>query len=205
MIRLRIGKGGAAIGMLALLIMMALGPGGASAHSALTSAVPGETSDTAVSELALTFNEPIDEGGKLTVKNAAGEEQPAQAIAVKGRKLTATFDPPLQNGSYEVNWRIISADGHPLKGSYTMKVVAPEPTPTPSPTSSADVLAEASAQPSSSPSQAPPAAAATSEAAANQGESEGGGSWDSSIVLLVGAAAVLLVVIAGTALKQRKK
>lgn len=194
-----------AIGMLAMLLTLALSPAAASAHSALASAVPGESSDKAVSEIALAFNEAIDKGSKVTVTNETGEEQPLQGIVVKGRKLTATFETPLLNGTYEVNWRIISADGHPLKGSYALKVDAPVPTPTPAPPPAAGATEAASALPSASPSQAPPVAAATSEAAADQGASDDGGSWDSSIVLLVGAAAVLLVAIAGTALKKRKK
>lgn len=208
MIRLKTGKRGAAIGMLALLLMFALSPAGASAHSALVSAVPGESSDKAVSEIALTFNEAIDKGSKATVTNEAGEEQPLQGIAVKGQKLTATLETPLQSGTYEVSWRVISADGHPLKGSYSLKVDAPEPMPKPEPSASAS--AEASVPPTASTSSAPPVAASTSGAATDQGAGENdasddGGSWDSSIVLLVGAAAVLLVAIAGTALKKRKK
>jgi len=188
------------------------------AHSALVSSEPSGTADTEVSELKLTFKEGIESRSKIVVVNEAGEEQALSDIKTKGKALTATFENPLANGVYTVDWKIISADGHPLTGSYTLKVEVPEPSPTPTPAETAPsspVPAE-SGEPTESgtpvpseeaPSASPsPSVQATEEAEDSDGGSgTGSGSFDLSIWIVVAAAVLLVAAAVSVVLKKKKE
>jgi len=41
--------------------------------------------------------------------------------------------PALANGTYDVSYRVVSADGHPIEGAFAFEVAAPEPVPEPEP------------------------------------------------------------------------
>lgn len=205
-------RGILAIVLLALL-MFGIVPGSAFAHSALVSAVPAESTDSEVTEIVLTFNESIDKGSKLTVTNESGDTQSMKEIIIKGKTMTGSLENPLPSGKYAVDWRIISADGHPLKGNYAFEVNMPEPTPTPESTSSSD---DSSAEPQSTaetpnpdtatPTMKPASSSQPSEAANGDTSDSSEGNknkFDSSTLLIIGAAAVLMVVIVGTIMKRK--
>ena len=207
-------RGILAIVLLALL-MFGIVPGGAFAHSALVSAVPAESTDSEVTEIVLTFNESIDKGSKLTVTNESGDTQSMKEVIIKGKTMTGSLENPLPNGKYAVDWRIISADGHPLKGNYAFEVNMPQPTPTPESTT-ASPSNNSSAEPQSSaetpnpdtatPATTPPQTAQPSDVVAGDSSdsSDGNGNkFDSSLLLIIGAAAVLMVVIVGTIMKRK--
>lgn len=111
-----------AVLVLALVALLAL-PGGqlAAAHDELIASTPtdGERFDTAPTEASLTFSaEALDIGTELALlRDDTGElvEFPAP-FTVSGTTLTQPL-PELAEGSYSLNWRVVSVDGHPISGA----------------------------------------------------------------------------------------
>jgi methionine-rich copper-binding protein CopC len=52
-------------------------------------------------------------------------------VTVDGPEVRATLPPDLPGGAYEVAWRVVSSDGHPIEGTFGFTVAEqPEPAPT---------------------------------------------------------------------------
>ncbi len=101
------------------------------AHSDLQSTSPlaGETVEAGRIDVTLKFNEEILTGeGSGAVISVIGPVE-AEAVehsdgcvdAIRGSLVVegVSLDQP---GTYEVNWRVVSADGHPIEGVYEFKV-----------------------------------------------------------------------------------
>ncbi|MUG65812.1 hypothetical protein CHH75_13625 [Paenibacillus sp. 7541] len=104
-------------------------PASSWAHSKLESSVPAADAiiSEVVEEVSLSFNENIDENlSILNVKNEQGEEVELAEVSVTGETLKGVLVSPLQSGSYTVDYKIVSADGHPVEGSYQFQVDVPE-------------------------------------------------------------------------------
>jgi copper transport protein len=110
-------------------------PAAAWAHAALLRTVPeaSRTINAAPPEVRLTYSEPIEPRFAIvSVTDAAGRR------VTKGEPTTAPGSPqtlvmPLERvpeGWYLVFWRVISADGHPVRGAFTF-AVGPNPGPPP--------------------------------------------------------------------------
>ncbi len=110
-------------------------PAAAWAHAALLRTVPeaSRTVNAAPPEVRLTYSEPIESRFAIvSVTDAAGRQ------VTNGRPASAPGSPqtlvvPLQGvpeGWYLVFWRVISADGHPVRGAFTF-AVGPNPGPPP--------------------------------------------------------------------------
>lgn len=120
----------AALLRLALLLVLALVPGGAArAHAALTASDPpaGAVLDAAPGHVVLSFSEPVSplvldlvgpEGGPVALTASAG---PGNALLVA---LPAGL-----RGAHALNWRVVSADGHPVGGALLFAVGAPGAAP----------------------------------------------------------------------------
>jgi methionine-rich copper-binding protein CopC len=54
----------------------------------------------------------------LTLVDSKGVEVRLTDSVVTGPKITAKILDQLTPGKYKVNWRIVSEDGHPVKGSF---------------------------------------------------------------------------------------
>ena len=122
--------------VLTSLLVFASG-GSAQAHTALDSSDPADGSVLleAPTKIGLTFTDEIS--GSADVPGEAvvvvdGKTQDWQ-VGFDGREVTLTSAQNELTGSYEVNYRAVSADGHPVTGSVSFDVVAP--TATTSPTS----------------------------------------------------------------------
>lgn len=75
--------------------------------------------------VTLTFDEAVraDEGG-VRLLDATGQVLPAPVSSVDGTvELTVPHD--LADGSYVVDWSVVSADGHPVGGAFTFAVGEP--------------------------------------------------------------------------------
>ncbi len=96
-------------------------------HSVLISATPSENSVLSEfpTEISLTFNESLlkigsENPNEVTVTDSSGAVLTG-ATVVNGPTISA----PLEingNGTYNVNYRVVSADGHVIKGDYTFNV-----------------------------------------------------------------------------------
>lgn len=139
-------------GFLALLIGILLLPYHSLAHTGLDRSSPAKDEIIAeqLQEVVLQFNTNIEEASRITLLKA-GEEIAIAKTLYSGKTMTAQLEQSLSDGDYEVQWSIIGADGHRVKGSYTFKVSLPEPPQSPPP------AAETTA-PSASPSTPPPSA-----------------------------------------------
>ncbi len=101
----------------------------ASAHATLVSTDPaeGEVLATAPGEVTFTFDEPVQlvpDG--LLAFDAAGDRVDVDASA-SDTEVTGDLPDDLDEGTYVVTWRVVSADGHPIAGSLTFHVGAPSP------------------------------------------------------------------------------
>lgn len=134
---------GLMVGLVGILVAGAASP--AAAHDELVSVAPadGSTVEAAPASVDLVFAEPaIALGTEVQVLGPDGTNLSAGAPAL----LDATVSQPLAAvrpaGVYTVQWRVTSADGHPISGEFTFTTTAaagapaaPEPSPTePAPT-----------------------------------------------------------------------
>jgi methionine-rich copper-binding protein CopC len=105
---------------------LVIGASPAWAHNVLKSSDPedGERVARTPSSVVLTFDEPaIALGTKVVV---TGPEGPAQLGTPRlvDKTVTQDLQPGAPAGAYTVDWRVTSADGHPISGSFTFTAEA---------------------------------------------------------------------------------
>jgi methionine-rich copper-binding protein CopC len=150
----RLLQGGLLAAVCGLVMLVVAGP--ALAHSRLESSDPADGASLATppSKVTLTFNEAMQQGfATITVigpGNTAWQDGEAQ---VSGDSVSVAVKPLGAAGTYQIGYRVISDDGHPVSGSVSFTLTAPGP-------------GAASAAPTVAPSTAAPAPAATTSAAA---------------------------------------
>lgn len=117
-----------AIFLLSITLMMGLISGPmAQAHSKLLSSTPaqGVKLKSAPTTVALTFNETLlilkkNTANRVNVLSPSGESIINGVPHVSGKKITAPLSGEnLTSGKYKVTYRVTSADGHVISGSYT--------------------------------------------------------------------------------------
>jgi copper transport protein len=110
-------------------------PASAWAHAALLKTSPSAsvTVNTPPKRVALTYSEAVEPRFAIvSVTDAAGKQQTAGS-PVRSATDPDELDVPLQRlrqGWYLVFWRVISEDGHPVRGAFTF-AVGPNPGPAP--------------------------------------------------------------------------
>lgn len=123
------------------LLALVVTPVAASAHAGLVSANPEASKEITVmpQEITLTFTEDLIVLGEADVNSISvnlldGPEVPLTDIKVKGATLSATVaEGNYESGTYEVFYKIVSADGHKLSDSYAFSLNAPTPLIAPAP------------------------------------------------------------------------
>jgi copper transport protein len=103
------------------------GVGVASAHAELLSSTPqpGAVVDTAPKNVTLTFNENVEISlGAIRLFDGTGASVDISAARhPDGHGDAVEVDlPDLKNGSYVVDWRVVSADSHPVHAAFTFQV-----------------------------------------------------------------------------------
>lgn len=138
----------------------------ASAHAALVRSSPtsGSTLTAVPPEVALTFNESIDpQFTSVTVKSGSTTASTGKPT-VEGPTVYQSLDPRMDEGTYTVSYRVTSADGHPVSGSYTFTYKSSggeDPEPSGSSTSEPSTTSSTSEPSTSSTSE--PSSSSTSE------------------------------------------
>jgi copper transport protein len=128
-------RGRARLAILAAVALALAVPTSAWAHAALLKTSPAATSvvNTPPAQVKLTYSEAVEPRFAIvSVSDAAGHQHAA------GRPYRSPTNPDelvqpidhLDQGWYLVFWRVISADGHPVRGAYTF-AVGPNPGPAP--------------------------------------------------------------------------
>jgi copper transport protein len=107
----------------------------AMAHTKLASSqpAPDETLQAPPLEIRLTFSGKLEDAvHTLKLFNGTGEQiELGEPVVGAGSKEISVPLPELSGGTYTVAFRVLSADGHPMEGSYKFMVEAAEPAPVP--------------------------------------------------------------------------
>lgn len=180
-------------GLLALTVLL-LTAGTASAHDVITGSDPadGSTVPTAPTQVSVTFDEtPQPEGAALTVVGPDGARHEQGAATVRDKVVSVPVGALPQAGQYEIGYRIVSSDGHPVSGSVTFDLTTPS-----APAAAATTGAPAQAAPADhsghSDGSAPPSPAASAGPDTGSG---GVPAWVFVVIAIVvvgGAAALVL-------------
>ncbi|HET8716774.1 MAG TPA: copper resistance CopC family protein [Nocardioidaceae bacterium] len=117
--------GGLAAVMVGGLLLL-IGVGGAAAHSELIGSSPGDGQRPrgAVTEVALTFEEPVDSALTHVVVVGEGGRAKLGAVSVDRTVVRVPVTPLDVAGDYRISYRVVSADGHPVQGSIDFTVSA---------------------------------------------------------------------------------
>lgn len=117
-----------------ILFVLLCATGLAHAHSALVRAEPGPRAVITESPktIRLWFNEPVEaEFSKVAIETAG---KPLANVGIptvapdNTRELLVSL-PKLAPGKYQVNYRVLSVDGHIVEWSYGFTVAPPSPVP----------------------------------------------------------------------------
>lgn len=128
----------------ALLVLGISSP--ASAHDSLVSSSPavGEQLATAPTHVELVFSDDVlPVGAAVLVVDAAGTDWVSGDVAIDRNTVTVPLPSGMPEAGYQVRWRVVSGDGHPISAiipfaigdAEPLTVTVPEPTDS---TSSAD-------------------------------------------------------------------
>ncbi len=146
----------AALFLAAALVAGAASPAAAHDELVASSPSPGERLDAAPSEVALTFSaDVLTIGAAVIIADASGRDWAAGAPVVTDGVVTVAIEPGMTDAGYEIRWRVVSEDGHPISGLVPFTVGTGSPlersplataAPTDSPVPPADNVQEHSAQ-----------------------------------------------------------
>jgi copper resistance protein C len=105
----------------------------ASAHTALVGSDPrdGATLSSPPSAITLTFSEPVQTSFTqvAVLDSAGGRYESGQPQIDSARVIQPVI--PLRNGSFQISYRVVSTDGHPVTGTLSFAVAAADsPAPT---------------------------------------------------------------------------
>jgi methionine-rich copper-binding protein CopC len=150
------------VAVLALALSALVGmASGAAAHDELVSTSPaGGASGGAPSQVVLRFVDTVlPIGSRVRVVGPDGDATDA-APGVAQSTVTQRLRPGLPPGPYQVDWRAVARDGHPVTGSFTFTVTpATASTPKATTTTAPPIIGQAEATATASPSpSAPPSA-----------------------------------------------
>jgi methionine-rich copper-binding protein CopC len=104
----------------AVLVLCTATP--ADAHTTLKEASPGPgTTVRPPARIVLTYTDPVILPQVVLTDASGGRHESGRAQAVDN-KVTQQVGGPLAPGVYQVGWRVVAADGHPVSGEYRFTV-----------------------------------------------------------------------------------
>lgn len=108
--------------LLLLFVVVALGVGPAQAHTSLVSSDPADGSrlDAPPEQVVLTFSENLRQPSEASLV-VDGEAVDA-SVEVDGSRVLVSPTGDASDGSYQVHYRVVSADGHPVTGTVAFAV-----------------------------------------------------------------------------------
>lgn len=108
---------------MALVVVAPSSP--AAAHATLLSSDPADGSvlERQPEAISLQFSERVSvQADGIRVVDASGDRVDRGAAAADGATATSPLRDDLPDGTYVVSWRVVSADGHPVRGAFTFSV-----------------------------------------------------------------------------------
>lgn len=111
--------------LLIFAFLLVLFPFTANAHSGLSTSAPseGEALTEAPTEVLFQFDSPIQQGD-MSISEANGNAVEFSDISAADKELRGEFSEGLPNGTYTVEWNVISEDSHEVTGTLTFNVAA---------------------------------------------------------------------------------
>jgi methionine-rich copper-binding protein CopC len=106
--------------------VLVAGAASAQAHDALVGTDPSDGSTLAVApdHVTLTFGEPAQQlGTEIVVTAADGTRVSVGQADLTDSTVTQTLADSRPAGKYTVTWRVTSADGHPVSGTFTFTAI----------------------------------------------------------------------------------
>lgn len=110
--------------LLAAVLLVGV-PQAASAHDQIIGQFPNEGEVVEVSPDAITFeftDDLMDITQLAMVVDADGTDWVSGPLQVDRRTATQPLLPELPEGSYQVRWRVVSSDGHPISGIFEFAI-----------------------------------------------------------------------------------
>ncbi len=109
------------IGMLSFVVPPAL------AHSELVSSNPSASAniEQLPEQIELEFNEELlnlGTGNSISIMTPSGEDIGMGETSTEGAKITRLLNTTSETGQFQVKYRVASADGHVLNGSFTFNL-----------------------------------------------------------------------------------
>lgn len=167
------------------------------AHSELISTDPadGAVLDAPPERVSFTFSEPLmPDFVRIIGTNPEGVTGDLPVSSVEGSTATVNWPAGAQGGTWQVRYRVVSQDGHPIEGGITFTYDGPTPSPTGAlPTSAAPT---STAPTSAAPTSVTPTSAAPTSVTSPAADTSGGTSGLLIAGLAVGAIVIVGVVIA---------
>jgi methionine-rich copper-binding protein CopC len=179
----RLGQGLAALAV--IVVVSGLGVAPASAHSQLTSTTPadGTVLDVPPPEVRFTFDAPLlQDTDTISINDANGNVVKSIHPTPEGDSVAIPWPEGTTPGDYQVAYRVVCGDGHPVIGAINLTVKGSAP-------AAGAATASAAAAGTTSPA---PTAAATPVAASDAPASSSG----SAMPLIIGAAVLAAAVVA---------
>jgi methionine-rich copper-binding protein CopC len=122
---------GAVVAAVVAATMALAVPAGAHTELQATKPADGASVTAPIDEVTLTFNGPVRaDGSTVTITGPGGQTVQNGPVSVID---TVVHQPvsPLRSGAYQVDWRVVAADGHALTGQFLFQVnLPPELEPT---------------------------------------------------------------------------
>ncbi|MEX5632825.1 copper resistance CopC family protein [Parafrankia sp. FMc2] len=188
-------------GLLVVAVMLVAGTAPASAHSQLLSSSPtdGERLSRAPAAVTLHFSaDVLTIGAVVVVADDAGTDWSRGSAVTQGTAVTAALRDGAPDGAYQVRWRVVSADGHPISGLIPFAVGATALAPA----SAGALPPTTSARPTAT--SAEPAAGAASAAEPTEPTEPAGATWVRALVVgAVGAGAALALFWGYSSVRRR--
>jgi copper resistance protein C len=185
-----------AAGLLALLALL-FTSGTAAAHDVVTGSDPAEgtTVATAPTQVSVTFDQAPQPGlATLTVVGPDGAHHEQGPVTTRGDVVSVPVGPLPTAGAYEIGYRIVSSDGHPVSGSIAFTLTNPSPAGAAAPAAPGTPTAAAPADPAHAGHADP--TAPPSPAASADGDSGGGApAWVFVVIALVVVAGAVALVL----------
>jgi copper resistance protein C len=122
-----------AAALMAMLLWLALALAlarPAAAHDELISSTPenGAVLDTPPAEVTLKFSANVmDIGATTQVLDGEGADWAAGAPVLSGSQVSIPLRDGMPDGDYQLGWRVVSSDGHPIEGTLKFTVAASSP------------------------------------------------------------------------------
>ncbi|MBX6358415.1 MAG: copper resistance protein CopC, partial [Micromonosporaceae bacterium] len=117
----------AVVASVAAGVAMLGAPAPAAAHTVLLGTTPAEGSvvTTVTTEVTLTFSEPVRaQFTTVAVTGPGGRAYGNGDLSVRDNVVHQPVH-PMGSGAYEVAWRVVSLDGHPVSGTFSFTVQLP--------------------------------------------------------------------------------